>query len=215
MGNATDPTDLAELPLCRGDPLERLLREARHGSEEAFGQLVEACRRYLTLVARWELSVDLQAKFSASDIVQDTFIKAKQGFAGFDGHSRRELLGWLRAILLRSLAQANRRYEQVAKRDVAREVSLDAVGAYVQAADLPVRDPSPSERAMGVEAQDELVRAIDALPEDYRNVIVLHHRDGLDFPELAKRLGSTADAVRKRWQRAIKQLGNRLDPDHG
>jgi RNA polymerase sigma-70 factor (ECF subfamily) len=161
------------------------------------------------------LSVDLQAKFSASDIVQDTFIKAKQGFAGFDGHSRRELLGWLRAILLRSLAQANRRYEQVAKRDVAREVSLDAVGAYVQAADLPVRDPSPSERAMGVEAQDELVRAIDALPEDYRNVIVLHHRDGLDFPELAKRLGSTADAVRKRWQRAIKQLGNRLDPDHG
>lgn len=213
MRGVTDVSDSGGVAWPPGDCLEELLREARNGSEEALGQLGEACRRYLMLIARRELPEGLQAKLSASDVVQDTLIKAGQGFAGFEGHSRCELLGWLRAILLHSLADGCRRYEHAAKRDVNREVSLgDSQFARQEAVPLAA-DPSPSSCAMSREAREQLDRAIAALPENFRTVVSLHHRDSLAFHEIAMALGTTVDAVRKTWCRAIKQLGRQLDAD--
>lgn len=213
MGDTAEPSDQFDSRQGHRDPLKELLQTARDGSQEAFGQLVEACRRYLKQVAERELSEDLQAKVSASDIVQETFLKARQGFDGFNGGSRRELMRWLRAILLNQLADVRRRYNHAAKRDLGREVSLDDSALGRQKANLPATDPSPSSQAASRESEEQLHRAIAALPDNLRTVLRLHHGDALGYDEIACRLGTTADAVRKTWCRAVKELRRNLDAD--
>jgi len=51
-----------------------------------------------------------------------------------------------------------------------------------------------------------LADALEKLPEDYRNVIILRHLTGLTFPEVARRMHKTQDSVEKLWLRALARL---------
>src|SRR5215470_12639237 len=88
----------------------RWLSQARAGSRDALGQMLEAYRTYLLLIANQQLSPELQAKGGASDLVQDTFFEAQRDFAGFAGNSADELQAWLRQLLLHNLANFARQY---------------------------------------------------------------------------------------------------------
>ena len=46
----------------------------------------------------------------------------------------------------------------------------------------------------------------EALPDDYREVIVLRHLEGLTFPAVADRMGRSVDSVEKLWLRAVARL---------
>ena len=87
----------------------RQLAAARAGSREALGQVLQACRGYLLLLAERELDPDLRAKGGASDLVQGTFLEAQKDFAHFQGDSEDELRAWLRQVLLHNLANFTRR----------------------------------------------------------------------------------------------------------
>src|SRR5947209_965583 len=104
--------------------VDECLRAARTGSREALGQALEACRLYLLRIAREELDSVLQAKASASDLVQETFLEAQRDFPKFQGRTEAELLAWLRQALLHNLANLERQYRATAKRRVTREVRL-------------------------------------------------------------------------------------------
>ena len=62
---------------------ELLLAQARAGDAAALGQLLELYRNYLRLIARSMLDHALGCKLDASDLVQETFLKAHRQFAGF------------------------------------------------------------------------------------------------------------------------------------
>src|SRR5690349_15670639 len=64
------------------------LQEARTGSLEALGELLEQCRDYLLTIARRELPPPLQAKVDPADVVQETFIEATRDFAHFRGKTK-------------------------------------------------------------------------------------------------------------------------------
>src|SRR4051794_37421346 len=83
---------------------------ARAGAPEALGQLLEAWRGYLLVVAQRELDPDLRAKGGASDLVQETFLEAQRDFPRFHGDSEAELLAWLRRLLLNNVANFTRSY---------------------------------------------------------------------------------------------------------
>src|SRR6516162_183981 len=86
---------------------------------------LERFRSYLHLLARVQLDARFQAKLDASDVVQQTLLKAHEAFAQFRGHEPAELAAWLRQILARTLADLVRDLGR-AKRDVALERSLEA-----------------------------------------------------------------------------------------
>ena len=48
------------------------------------------------------------------------------------------------------------------------------------------------------------------LPEDYREAILLRHRENLSFVEIGSRMLKSEDAARKTWTRAINQLQQEL-----
>ena len=189
----------------------RRLAQARTGSGEALGRLLESCRGYLLMVARQELDADLQAKGGPSDVVQETFLDAHRDFPRFHGDSETELLAWLRCLLLNNLANFTRRYRDTEKRQVGREVPLDA-GPSAGGAPEPFADAStPSGHAMEQERAQALQRALARLPEDYRQVLLLRHQDGLPFPEIAGRMGRSPNAVHKLWVRAVERLQQELE----
>jgi RNA polymerase sigma-70 factor (ECF subfamily) len=53
--------------------------------------------------------------------------------------------------------------------------------------------------------------AMERLPEDYRQVLMMRYQDQLPFEEIAQKLGRTANAVRKLWARAVERLEVELE----
>src|SRR5438132_3941380 len=99
------------------DP-EQFLGLARAGSGPALGQLLELYQDYLSLLARLQIGRRLQGKVDASDLVQETFMKAHRDFAQFRGASEAEWVSWLRQILAGNVAHLVRRYCGTQRRDV-------------------------------------------------------------------------------------------------
>ena len=71
---------------------------------------------------------------------------------------------------------------------------------------------SPSHQAVRREQAVLLADALNELPEDYREVIILRQLEGLSFPDVARRTGRTLDSVKNVWLRALDRL--RLSLEH-
>lgn len=191
--------------------LEQCLTKARGGSVAAQGEFLELCRKYLLLVANRELEDKLRAKGGASDLVQETLLEAHRDFAQFEGTTRAEILAWLRRILLNNLSNFRRRYAGAESRCVAREVSLDGTGPLAELKRSLVLDTtSPESRVAAEEASAALDRALEQLPVDYREVILLRHSRGLSFAELGQLMDRSDEAARKLYVRAIERLRQEL-----
>jgi RNA polymerase sigma-70 factor (ECF subfamily) len=192
-----------------GNPEEgatRWFAAARAGSREALGELLETCRAYLLLIAERELDSDLRAKGGASDLVQETFAEAHRHFARFQGDSEADLRAWLRRLLLNNLADFSRRYRETDKRHIGREVGLGADSSGQPGAHLAANGPSPSEQAVAHEQAQAVQSALDRLPADYRQVLVLRYHEDRPFDEIARVMGRSTNAIHKLWLRAVKRL---------
>ncbi|MDV6028780.1 MAG: sigma-70 family RNA polymerase sigma factor [Phycisphaera sp. RhM] len=195
----------------------RLLAAAQNGQDDCLGELLQMYLNYLKLLARTQLDRKLQARTSASDVVQDTLLEAHRDFAQFRGNCPEQFLAWLKTILVNNLGHIIQRHVLAEKRDVRREVSIDDIGATLErstarlVAIIADRGQSPSADAQNHEASLLLADALAELPDDYREVILLRHIEGLAFPEVAARMERTAGAVRMLWMRAIAQLRVRLE----
>jgi RNA polymerase sigma-70 factor (ECF subfamily) len=187
------------------------LLAARAGSNEALGQLLDACRLYLLRIAEQEIDPDLRAKGGASDLVQLTFLEAQRHFTHFHGDTEGELKAWLRRLLVDNLGHFTRHYRDTAKRQVGREVALQAGSSAGSPGEgLYAATPSPSAEAMAHEQTAALDRALQRLPEDYRRVITLRNLEERSFEEIGPLMQRSPEAVRKLWTRALDRLRQEL-----
>jgi RNA polymerase sigma-70 factor (ECF subfamily) len=173
------------------------------------GGRLESYRAYLTILARMQIGRRLQGKVDTDDVVQETFLHAVRDVGGFRGTSDKELAGWLRKILAARLADLIRRYCGTQGRDIRLEQGLQVeLDHSSQILDRGLVAPlsSPSQRAVRHEQTAWLAQALERLPTDYREVLVLHHLEECDFPEVARRMGRSVEAVKKLWARALARL---------
>jgi RNA polymerase sigma-70 factor (ECF subfamily) len=192
---------------------EELLRRARAGSASALGDLLELYRNYLSLLARLQIGRRLQGKVDPADLVQETFLKAHRDFAQFRGTSEGEWVGWLRQILAMNLGHLVRRYCGTRRRDIRLERRLvDELDHSSRVLDQGLVAPqsSPSNQASHREQAVLLADALEELPPDYREVIILSHLEGLSFPEVASRMGRSVNSVKNLWARALARLRRSL-----
>lgn len=188
---------------------EELLQQAKAGSGECLGQLLEAYRHYLRLLSRMEIGQRLQGKADASDLVQETFLEAHRHFPQFQGNGEREFIAWLRRILAGNLANLLRRYLGTQGRDI--RLEQDLVGHLANSSraidlSLVAAISSPSQQASRREQAVLLADALARLSPDYREVIILRHLEGCTFPEVARRMERSLDSVEKLWLRALAKL---------
>lgn len=201
-----------------GGCVERLLEEARRGEGKSLGELLQLYRNYLTILATAQLGQKLRRRMNPSDLVQEAMLSAHCDFAKFRGSSERELLAWLRRILINCLHHAVETHLKAEKRDVCREISVEQISValdrsvvnFVQV--LADQGPSPSaplrQRERAVALADQLAK----LGPLYRDVIVLRNLQGLSFDEVAARMDRKPGTVRMLWLRAIEKLKQLYEP---
>jgi RNA polymerase sigma-70 factor (ECF subfamily) len=159
---------------------------------------LERYRPLLRLQARQlRLTPRFARRFDASDLVQLTLLRAHQHRGDFQGTSAAELLKWLHEILLHVAADEVRR-ARAKKRDLGLEQSLQAALADSSLRlerCLADRGPTPDACAERGELLVRVAEAIDRLPEDQRDAVVLRDIMGLTVAEVAARLGRTEKAA--------------------
>ncbi len=187
----------------------QLLCRAKSGDAEAAGALMELYRGYLTILARSQIGRRLQGKADAADLVQETFLEAHKHIRRFRGESDIEFLGWLRTILAAVISNHVRRYLGTRQRDARLEqalvIELDNTSGVLQRG-LMAADSTPSRQAVNREALFILANALEQLPDDYRQVIMLRHLEGLSFADVAERMSRTVASVQNLWVRALKRM---------
>jgi RNA polymerase sigma-70 factor (ECF subfamily) len=196
----------------RAGEIARWLPEARSGRPDALGRLLDGYRGYLLQIAQEELDPILRAKAGASDVVQETFLEAQRDFIQFHGGSEAEFRAWLRQMLLHNLANLVRHFRDAAKRQIGREVGLPEADSSGGAGGGPAANfPTPSVQAMAHEKAEAVRKALERLPEDYRQVLLLRYEEEQSFDEIGRRMNRTANAARKLWARAVGRLQQELD----
>jgi RNA polymerase sigma-70 factor (ECF subfamily) len=192
--------------------IDSLLSDARRGDQQRIGDLLQQYRNYLMLLAITQIEKCLQPLVSPSDVVQETMLRAHRHFAQFQGQSERELLAWLRQILLNNLGRFVEHYVLAAKRDVRREVSLDRLQRALDQSRpqfrslLQADDQTPSVLVQRREDAALLAERLDQLPAHYREVLVLRNVQGRSFEEIAARMDRSLGATRMLWLRALEKL---------
>lgn len=171
---------------------------------------IERYRGYLAALARLQVAARpwLAAKLDASDLVQQTLLKAHAARAEFRGNSAAELAGWLRQILNRTLANELRAFGQ-AKRSVGAErpleADLDASSCRLDAW-LAADQTSPSQHFGRAERAAALAAAVDSLPPDQREAVLLKHCHGLSLAEIAEQTSRSTAAVAGLLRRGLARL---------
>jgi len=199
-------------------PVPMLLQRARLGSVEALGQVLQLYRNYLTILATTQLDRRLRRRVNPSDLVQDAMLAAHTDFAAFRGGSERELLAWLRQILINCLHHVIETHLRAKMRDMRREISVEQVGASLDRSAynftqmLADRGPSPSAPMQQRERAVALADQLSRLPSQYRDVIVLRNLQGLSFEEVADRMDRKPGTVRMLWLRAIEKFKQIYQP---
>ena len=191
----------------------QLIELAKEDSTKALGRLLELYRNYLSLLARVQIGRRLQGKIDAADVVQETFLEAHRNFSNFRGRTEAEFVAWLRQILAARLSNLVRHYLGTKGRDVRLERAvtheIDESSA-VLSEQFVSRQDSPSKHAVRREHAVMLADALNRLPADYREVIVLRHLEVIPFAEIVRRIGRSEDSAQKLWVRGLARLRHEM-----
>ena len=143
----------------------------------------------------------------AADLVQDTFLKAYRSWHSFERGTNCK--SWLFTICknthLKFLDEARTRRE-IAESDLGVTVEAMAVLEVHEMAKQRNLDARLFERAL----DDHVVAAIDALPDEYRDVLVLSDLGDLNYAEIAQVLNVPTGTVKSRLFRARRRLQESL-----
>ena len=200
----------------RDKTVDQLLTTAKNGDSSSANALFEKYRNYLSLLATTQIHAKLRARASASDIVQETMIRAHRGFEKFRGTTEGEFVSWLKSILARRIQSLVQNHVDAQIRDVRREVSLDTVGKWIDRSSARLETvlvadvPSPATQLDRYERSVRVADALASLSPDHREVLILRSIEGHGFPEIAKRMNRSHGAVRMLWLRGIQALRDQL-----
>lgn len=164
---------------------EELVEHVRGGRVSLFEELIARHSERLRRVVRSVLKDDAQI----DDVLQETFLRAFAHLAEFQGTAK--FASWLTRIAVNEAVMRKRRaVEQVDVSDM----------------NLSGREAGPEDLAASKQLGELLEKAVEQLPDNYRDVFMLRVVDGFSVAETAWVLGVSEEAVRTRAFRANEQL---------
>jgi RNA polymerase sigma-70 factor (ECF subfamily) len=179
---------------------DELIRATLGGDEGAFRDLVE---RYKARAFGVVVGI-VGNRDDALDVVQESFIKAFYKLKEFRFGSN--FYTWFYRLLVN---QAIDRWRKVSRFG---EVPLDESWLPEESMppDFATHPATPEELLLNRELGEDLQRAIAALPEHHRAVILLREVEGMAYDDIAKTLGCSAGTVMSRLHYARGKLKDAL-----
>lgn len=170
-----------------------LVRAARLGDEDAFGEIVD---RYGPGMLRYARRLVGGNDSDAAEAVQEAFISAWRGLESFRGES--SLRTWLFRLVHRRAVDLNRHRRPT-------PIDDELLSRMVR-----VADDNPLQDLLDGELLEALQQALDELPWNQRAAWLLREVEGLGYDEIAQALGTTVGSVRGQLHRGRRQLAERM-----
>src|SRR2546422_6845202 len=139
----------------------------------------------------------------ADDLVQETMLKAYRSWDQYEKGTNAK--GWLLTILRNSFINEYRRRTRHPE-----TVDVDTIEPYAVFGDA--QDDDPQGAFFDQIVDDEVLKAIDELPEAFRETLVLSDVEGMSYQEIGKILGVPVGTVKSRLFRARQALRGKLYP---
>src|SRR5438552_10038955 len=178
-----------------------LVERVRGGDVAAFEPLVE---KYRQRVYRLAYNV-LRNSEDAYDVAQEAFIKAYQALPSFRGQSA--FYTWLFRIAM------NVAHDKARQRGAqGRAFGTERVTEEEWERTMPDPGEEPDAAAVRAEERTRITRALEALPEHHRAIIMLSDLEGLSYREIADVLNIPMGTVMSRLHHARKRLKAALGP---
>jgi RNA polymerase sigma-70 factor, ECF subfamily len=196
---------------------QELLDKVRHGEAQAVDQLLVRHRDPLRRMIDLRLDPALAGRIDASDIVQDVLLEASRRLADYLKNPLMPFHLWLRHIAQDHIIDAHRRHRLAQRRSLDKEqpLHLGKLGDQSSldlAAQLFDQELTPASAAIRHELQHRLETAVNALPDDDREIIVMRHFEQMTNQEVAGILGLTEAAASMRYLRALRRMRAALLP---
>jgi len=191
--STTDATTAADL---------ELIQAFRAGEEAAFTALVQKYQQHVFNLIFHHSGPHVEVE----DLAQEVFLKVYTNLRNFHGHAA--FRTWLYRITL------NVCIDHARKRKVRRMLSLESLSEWTKAK-LSMRQnhtSSPQLAAESREMQNHVQAALQQLPEDFRQPLVLRDLEGLDYEEIAAITGTRLGTVKSRIFRGRQRLRELLAP---
>lgn len=168
-------------------PVDPRIQRAQRGDREAAGALLEELLPKVRNLVRYLVRGDAEV----DDLSQKALLAILQGLKSYRGEG--ELVSWANKITVRETIRSR-------KKDRADRAALSAIGPELELLSAATPDP---DRYL---ARRAAVRRLETLPEDQRDVVVLHHVLGMSVPELADELGLPFDTAKSRLRLGMEKL---------
>lgn len=199
--------DTQELPEGLHAPdkdVDALVKRAKSGDTDAFSEIVTCYERFVYNTACRVLTASGLSIADADDIAQDSLIKAWRSLSSFRGDC--SFSTWLFRVTVntaRDVIRTNARRPVVSLTRPSEEENEEP-----EIWDVPVTsgDEIPEDALERRETIEAVRRAVESLPEEQRQAIVLRDIHGLPYDEISRILGAEVGTVKSRINRGRTNL---------
>ncbi|MEO8043129.1 MAG: sigma-70 family RNA polymerase sigma factor [Acidobacteriota bacterium] len=207
---AFDEEDIGKVAVAVGSPTAFLPADSdfvdrlRNGDSDAFDTLITRYSGDIYSLL-YRMTGDPE---EARDLTQETFLSALKAIKSFRGDA--ELKTWLFRI---ALNHSRNRFRWWKRRKRNETISLDKpIGEGTATVSDTIADDceSPEQAVLRLERRERLMKALSALPEIFRETIVLCDIEGLGYEETARSLNINLGTVKSRLARGRELLRKRL-----
>ena len=171
-----------------------LVSKCRRGNKEAMCRIYAKYKNYLLTLAKGLLGDQAEAE----DVVHDVFVSFARSARQF------ELTGSLRGYL--ATCATNRVRDKIRAR-TRHAKALDSAGTVVHASE------NPEQSAMAKEQVARLRQAMNQVPHEQREAVILHLKGGMSFREIAKLQGISAGTIHGRYRYGLNKLRSLLNSE--
>lgn len=178
---------------------EQLVELAVTENPDAFGEIVKRWERKIFALCFGMLSREDEAK----DAAQETFIAAYRNLANFRGEAK--VSSWLHRIAVNQCLTKQRRTKTRSETFLDDEDNAEERVFVAPLHQSPARIIEQNERLSHVR------QAVNALPTDLRQVIVMKEFEEMTFQEISETLELPLSTVKSRVYTALKQLRMKLE----
>lgn len=184
------------------EELRNLVARIQQGNREALDEFVRAYGDHIRRAAKRRLlQLGLEEEIEPDEILNSTILELCRSSDRIEAIELEELWLYVDRVVRSKATEAWRR-KNARKRG-------GGWRAYHGRDERELPDPRP-QAADDIELNETIGRTYDELTGDER-MISMFRRSGWSWEEIATRLCSTADAVRKRWERAVARVLRLLD----
>src|SRR5689334_14912765 len=177
---------------------EIIVERALGGDADAFGEIVRRWERRIFALTYGILGREEDAR----DATQETFLAAFRNLRGFRGEAK--VSSWLHRIAVNQCISRQRRAKVRSESALDDEQEHDAGSFASPVSESPVRVVEGRQETLAVR------RAINSLPVELRQVVVMKEFEELTFREIADALDLPLSTVKSRLYTALRQLQLRL-----